>query len=266
MIYVIIAIAALMALALFTMWKKKLVVSEYTVKAPVDMDLLILSDLHSMDFGVDQRELLDLVDALPFDAILMPGDIFDDKVDDTKGYEFVEGIKKYKCYYILGNNEIISGKAELHMKKLASMGITVLNDGKAIYKADEKQVEIWGFRDRHLWRMKDYAAHVARTLASDTDYNDYRIVLSHKPLTKDEFKDLNADLIIAGHAHGGQWRLPPVNNGVFAPNQGIFPKYAGGVYEANGRYEVVSRGLARGLKLVPRLNNPPEIVLLHLRK
>ena len=50
MIYVIIAIAALMVLAFFIMWKKKLVVSEYTVKAPVDMDLIILSDLHSMDF------------------------------------------------------------------------------------------------------------------------------------------------------------------------------------------------------------------------
>lgn len=266
MIYLIIGIALLMALAFFIMWKKKLVVSEYTVKAPVDMDLLILSDLHSMDFGENQRELLDLVDSIPFDAILMPGDIFDDKIDDKKGYEFIEGIKEYKCYYILGNNEIISGKAELHMKELASMGITVLDDGKAIYKADDKQVEIWGFRDRHPWRMKDYAAHVARTLDSDTDSHDYRIVLSHKPLTRNEFEDINADLIIAGHAHGGQWRLPPINNGVFAPNQGIFPKYAGGVYEANGRCEVVSRGLARGLKLVPRLNNPPEIVLLHLRK
>lgn len=64
MIYVIIAIAALMALALL-MWKKKLVVSEYTVKAQVDMDLLILSDLHSMNFGEGQRELLDIVDVLP---------------------------------------------------------------------------------------------------------------------------------------------------------------------------------------------------------
>ena len=259
-------IAGVLLLAFFIMWKKKLVVSEYTVKAPMDMDLLILSDLHSMDFGENQRELLDMVDSLTFDAILLPGDIFDDKVDDKKGYEFIEGIKKYDCYYILGNNEIISGKAEQHMKELASMGITVMDDGKTIIKADEKEIEIRGFRDRHPWRMKDYAAHVARKLEADTDKSDYRIVLSHKPLTRDQFKDINADLIIAGHAHGGQWRLPPINNGVFAPNQGIFPNYAGGVYEANGRCEVVSRGLARGLKLVPRLNNPPEIVLLHLRK
>ena len=81
MIYLYIALAVLMALALL-MWKKNLVVSEYTVKAPVDMDLLVLSDLHSMNFGENQRELLDIVDSLPFDAILMPGDIYDVKVDD----------------------------------------------------------------------------------------------------------------------------------------------------------------------------------------
>lgn len=263
MIYIILV---LLLLAFFIMWKKKLVVTEYTVAAPIDMDILILSDLHSMNFGVDQRELLDIVDSLDFDIITLPGDIFDDSVDDAKGYEFAEGIKNYECYYILGNNEVLSGKAEAHMKKLAAMGIHTLDDAKAIYKADDKQVEIWGFRDRHPWRVKEYAAHLSHTLAMDTDFNDYRIVLSHKPLTKDEFKDINADLIIAGHAHGGQWRLPPINNGVFAPNQGIFPKYAGGAYERDGKYEVVSRGLARGLKLVPRLNNPPEIVLLHLRK
>lgn len=263
MIYIILV---LLLLAFFIMWKKKLVVTEYTVAAPIDMDILILSDLHSMNFGVDQRELLDLVDSLDFDIITLPGDIFDDSVDDAKGYEFAEGIKNYECYYILGNNEVLSGKAEAHMKKLAAMGITVLDDDKANIQKNGKTVEIWGFRDRHPWRMKEYAAHLDRTLASDTDSYDYRIVLSHKPITKDQFKDINADLIIAGHAHGGQWRLPPINNGVFAPNQGLFPKYAGGLYEANGKYEVVSRGLARGLKLVPRLNNPPEIVLLHLRK
>lgn len=263
MIYIILAAALL---AFFIMWKKDLVVTEYEVKAEIDMDILILSDLHSMNFGEGQRELLDIVDRLDFDIITLPGDIFDDSVDDAKGYEFAEGIKNYECYYILGNNEVLSGKAEQHMKKLASMGITVLDDDKAIIQKNGKTVEIWGFRDRHPWRMKEYAAHLDRTLASDADGHDYRIVLSHKPLTKDEFKDLNADLIIAGHAHGGQWRLPPINNGVFAPNQGLFPKYAGGAYEANGKYEVVSRGLARGLKLVPRLNNPPEIVLLHLRK
>ena len=263
MIYIILV---LLLLAFFIMWKKKLVVTEYTVAAPINMDILILSDLHSMKFGEGQRELLDLVDSLDFDITLLPGDIFDDSVDDAKGYEFAEGIKNYECYYILGNNEVLSGKAEAHMKKLAAMGITVLDDDKANIQKNGKTVEIWGFRDRHPWRMKEYAAHLDRTLASDTDGHDYRIVLSHKPLTKDEFKDINADLIIAGHAHGGQWRLPPINNGVFAPNQGLFPKYAGGVYEANGKYEVVSRGLARGLKLVPRLNNPPEIVLLHLRK
>lgn len=264
MIYIILT-GIIIALFLI-MWKKELVVREYTVKAAVDMDVVIASDLHSMNFGEGQKELLDKISALDIDMILMPGDIFDDSASDGKAYEFIEGIRRYESYYILGNNELLSGKAELHMKELSKNGVHVLDDGKAIIKKDGKTIEIWGFRDRHPWRMKDYAAHVERKLAADASKRDYRIVLSHKPLTREQFKSLDADIVIAGHAHGGQWRLPPINNGVFAPNQGLFPKYAGGVYEENGKYEVVSRGLARGLKLVPRLNNPPELVLLHLRK
>lgn len=264
MIYII--LLGIIIILFFIMWKKELVVREYTVCAAVDMDILIASDLHSMNFGEGQKELLNKISALDTDMILMPGDIFDDSASDAKAYEFIEGIKDYESYYILGNNELLSGKAELHMKELSKNGVHVLDDGKAIIKKDGKTVEIWGFRDRHPWRMKDYAAHVKRKLDEDDSERDYRIVLSHKPLTKEQFKDLDADIVIAGHAHGGQWRLPPINNGVFAPNQGLFPKYAGGVYEAEGKYEVVSRGLARGLKLVPRLNNPPELVLLHLRK
>lgn len=265
MIYIILAL--LLALAIFLiMWKKELALSEYTVTAPIDMDLVIVSDLHSMPFGAGQRELLDKVDSLDFDIVLMPGDIFDDKVDDANSYTFLNGVKNYDCYYILGNNEIISGKAEEYVKCLKAMGINVLQDEKISIARDGKNIEIYGFTDRHPWRMKDYARHVKSKLDNDKTTRDYRIVMSHKPLTKEEFADMDLDLLIAGHAHGGQWRLPPINNGVFAPNQGLFPKYAGGIYEARGKYEVVSRGLARGLKLVPRLNNPPEIVLLHLRK
>lgn len=263
MIYIILV---LLLLAFFIMWKKDLVVTEYTVAAPIDMDILILSDLHSMNFGEGQRELLDLVDSLDFDIITLPGDIFDDSVDDARGYEFAEGIKNYECYYILGNNEVLSGKAELHMKNMRSLGIHTLDDEKRVITKDTNRIAIYGFTDRDALSMKDLAGIVETSLDKESETYDYSIVLAHKPFARKYFGKFKADLVICGHAHGGQWRLPPINNGVFAPNQGIFPKYAGGVYEANGRYEVVSRGLARGLKLVPRLNNPPEIVLLHLRK
>ena len=69
---------------------------------------------------------------------------------------------------------------------------------------------------------------------------------------------------MAGHAHGGQWRLPGLINGLLAPNQGLFPKYAGGLYDLNGQTMVVSRGLARESTRIPRFFNRPELVVLEL--
>ena len=71
-------------------------------------------------------------------------------------------------------------------------------------------------------------------------------------------------MILAGHAHGGQWRLPGLINGLAAPNQGLFPRYAGGRYDLEGTVLVVSRGLARETTRLPRIFNRPELVLLDL--
>ena len=76
--------------------------------------------------------------------------------------------------------------------------------------------------------------------------------------------ELDADLILSGHAHGGQFRLPLVG-GVYAPDQGFFPDYDEGLYDLGDRFLVVSRGL--GNSLFPlRINNRPEIVSITLDK
>ena len=87
-------------------------------------------------------------------------------------------------------------------------------------------------------------------------------MLSHRPELFESYVSREFDLVVCGHAHGGQWRLPGLINGVYAPNQGLFPKYAGGEYEKNGTTMIVSRGLARRMDIVPRIFNPPELVVI----
>lgn len=73
------------------------------------------------------------------------------------------------------------------------------------------------------------------------------------------------DLVLAGHAHGGQWLIPFVGRGGYSPNQHFFPKYVDGSYRlANGGEMLVSRGLARESTPLPRLFNPPEILSVKL--
>ena len=73
----------------------------------------------------------------------------------------------------------------------------------------------------------------------------------------------DADLIVSGHAHGGQWRIPRLMNGFYAPGQGFFPRYAGGLYDMGSYSFVVGRGLSNPT-IVPRIFNPPEIMIIEL--
>ena len=83
----------------------------------------------------------------------------------------------------------------------------------------------------------------------------YRILLCHHPEYYPRYlKRRDIDLVLSGHAHGGQWRIG--SQGIFAPSQGLFPRLTDGVHD--GRL-VISRGLSNRAP-VPRLNNPPEIV------
>ena len=95
--------------------------------------------------------------------------------------------------------------------------------------------------------------------------DEFNILLAHRPSFVKTYLDYGFDLILTGHAHGGQWRIPGILNGTFAPDEGFFPKYAGGLYSFdNGTEMIVSRGLARESTRVPRIFNRPELVIVEL--
>ena len=98
--------------------------------------------------------------------------------------------------------------------------------------------------------------------ASDNGY--FTVLLSHKPEYFETYCTYDFDLVLCGHAHGGQWRIPYVVNGFFAPGQGFFPKYAGGEYNSDTMTMIVSRGLSLKHFYVPRIFNRPELVVIDI--
>jgi predicted MPP superfamily phosphohydrolase len=91
----------------------------------------------------------------------------------------------------------------------------------------------------------------------------YSILLSHRPELFHIYVDNNIDLVLSGHAHGGQFRIPFIG-GIVAPNQGLFPKYDAGLFGEKETNMIVSRGI--GNSIIPfRFNNPPEIIIIELQ-
>ena len=237
--------------------------------------IALVTDLHSCNYGKNQRELVEAIYAEQPDLILLGGDIFDDDLPDENAIIFLQKIgSKYPCYYVTGNHEYWSGSRAFaeKMAALETCGIirlsgevtTVEIQGTRLYICGVDDPYAWadsyGFTERTESSFQEQVAHVA-ALADDKLYS---ILLTHRPELLNVYSKYDFDLVLAGHAHGGQWRIPGILNGLWAPNQGLFPVYTGGRYEKNGTVMIVSRGLARESTRVPRLYNRPELVMIEL--
>lgn len=243
------------------------------VKTPVRIALI--SDLHSCEYGKNQQELIDAVVHQNPDLVLMTGDIFDDKLSDDNTERFLQRIgKRYPCYYVTGNHEHWSGTGAFSekMEILENCGVHRLqgtcetvfiqNTAINICGVDDPDASLTASTDPNHDTMDFFQQiHHVGELSKN---GNYTILLSHRP----EFFDLYAaggfDLALCGHAHGGQFRIPGIVNGLFAPNQGFFPKYAGGEYREGQTTMIVSRGLARESTRIPRFYNRPELAIIDL--
>lgn len=235
-----------------------------------DLRILMLSDLHSGIYGKEQGQLLYFVKREQPDLILLCGDIVDDKYPQDGAKQLLSQITDIApCYYVSGNHEFWSGNAESIFRMIESYGIRVLrNEGEEIQIQDiplticgvddpasvgGHQKRTYGDRDAYLKTLESF---------DNVATERFAILLAHRPEYIKEYAKHPFDLTLCGHAHGGQWRIPYLMNGLIAPNQGLFPSYAGGQYTCGQMTEIVGRGLLRDWK--PRLFNPPEIVVVDI--
>ena len=224
--------------------------------------LALITDLHSCGYGPGQGELLDAVRRAAPDLVLLGGDILDDRLPPDHGLELLAALAaEYPCWYVTGNHEFWSGKAALYKETLRGMGIAVLEGDRVTVEVRGQALDLCGLDDPAAGEDR-WAEQLAACAAGDE--GRYTVLLTHRPERVEAYRAGRFDLILAGHAHGGQWRIPGLVNGVIAPNQGLFPPYAGGCYALGASTLVVSRGLARESTRIPRFYNRPELVLVDL--
>ena len=264
------------ALILWTLWgNTALQLNSYAVasrRLPDSFDgyrIAQVSDLHNAELGEDNIKLLNMLREAQPDMIAITGDLIDSRNTDVDiAFQFVQkAVEIAPCYYVTGNHEARISEYEELEARMASVGVVILKDISTEIRIGEDTITLIGVDDPSF--QTDYlfgdseAVMSSKLTALHTDGDGFTILLSHRPELFEIYKSHDIDLVLSGHAHGGQFRLPFIG-GIVAPNQGFFPKYDVGLYTEGHTNMLVSRGI--GNSILPfRINNRPEVLLVELK-
>lgn len=267
-------ITCLIAILMIGAFYNGLVTRSYTVATnktePVEtIRIVLIADLHSHIYGEKQKDIIGLIKKQKPDIIALAGDIADDVEPLIGTKQLLEGIEGLApVYYVSGNHEYWSDDIKSIKALMREYGVFVLESSYDRIKVKNTDLIIAGVDDPEAARYEktdiDWQEEMYRAFEVIENESCYKILLAHRPELANLYKALSFDLVLSGHSHGGQVIIPFILNGLFAPNQGWFPKYAGGIYKYEGMTHIVSRGVSFN-PYIPRIFNPPEIDVIDIK-
>lgn len=225
------------------------------------LNIVQISDLHNANFGKNNEKLIRAIDELAPDMIAITGDIVDSNHTNISiALHFVnEMAKKYPVYYVSGNHEYWLDDEQRNelFAGMQDAGAVILKNEKTAIDTGQNSITLIGLDDQNLHDT------TLSSIIETCDKNIFSLVLAHEPQYIDTYCEAGADLVLTGHAHGGQVILPFLGP-LIAPDQGFFPKYTAGKFQQESTTMYVSRGL--GNSVIPvRLFNYPEIVCIKIQ-
>ena len=274
--FLAVVVIVLVALVIWIAWgNTALELNTYTIsssKLPQSFDgyrIAHVSDLHNAEMGKDNEKLLTILRDADPDMIAITGDLIDSRSTNVEiALNFIrEAVKIAPCYYVTGNHEARVNEYDELKSGMESAGVIVLEDAQTEISLDGDTITLIGVNDPSY--QTDYLFGDSETVMNTkleelhTENGEFTVLLSHRPELFDTYADHGLDLVLSGHAHGGQFRLPFIG-GLVAPNQGLFPEYDAGIYTEGNTNMLVSRGI--GNSILPfRINNRPEVILIELQ-
>ena len=227
-----------------------------------------ISDLHDAQIGENNEKLVAMTAETEPDCIVLTGDFVDSsRFHPERSLSVAESLVKIApVYYVSGNHEAILPDEDYQALTdgLRGLGVCVLEDESAELTRDGQSIRLIGLTDIgfHPGTLEEKKDALRTALSALLPEDEFSVTLAHRPELMDVYTECGAPLVLSGHAHGGQIRLPGIG-GLIAPGQGLFPKYTEGKYEENGTTLVVSRGIGNSV-LPLRVNDRPQIVVVQL--
>ncbi len=243
-----------------------------TNKKNIDLHIAVVADLHTKD----PAPVIEALKKIRPQAILCTGDMFkrfepENEIKNKSGFVFFEeAVKVAPIYYCFGNHEIegeerpeypmVSGYRSVPayvIQNLKNLGIHMIFDE---YEPFNNSIYFGGLVSARWKEPQIPNMDFAEKFSS---LDGYKILICHHPEYYEKYlKNIDVDMILSGHAHGGQWRI--FGRGVFAPGQGLFPKYTSGIHDNK---LIISRGCSNNTRYmyIPRFFNPREVLSIKIK-
>ena len=222
------------------------------------LKILHISDIHGNNPEKMNLDIWQAIEPLDFDMAVITGDLVVDKMEQVNPHlpSIHRLSRRVPVFYVEGNHE--ERFFEEISDVLKNVGVTVLANECQTWKiGNYGQVPIIGLRDCRTKRVKRINDSMKLLSAYD---GGFHLILSHEPQIFKQLKSLRLGLMLSGHTHGGQVRIPTLPT-LYAPGQGFLPKYGDGWYSEGDNMMYVSKGI--GVTVFPvRLFNRPEIAVI----
>lgn len=231
-------------------------INRYAVSCNIErvINFAHISDLHDTEYGY----LFNIINSLSPDFIAITGDAVHNNIRYKNGISALKSLTNIcPVFFSLGNHEALLGTQIFYLLKSSS--VHILNNSHIFFNGIKIGGLTSGYFDTEQKMFKSTPIPDINWLSKFEDGSSFKLLLCHHPEYYIPYiKDKKVNLILSGHAHGGQWRF--FGRGVFAPGQGIFPKYTSGIYD---KRLIVNRGASNPIS-IPRINNKTEIGFISL--
>ncbi len=224
-----------------------------------EIKIALFSDLHLGVYTAPQflEKVLETVKTQQPDIILIPGDFIYGMPESDLDKAFSPfATVSTPIYAVAGNHDSQapgSIPSEIVRQKISAYGVQFVDNDRLSLKIQEKEVIILGLSD--LWEKK-MDTTVLETIAEEQN----TILLVHNPDTLHYIESYPIDLVVAGHTHGGQIRIPFLYKKFLPSEYG----YERGWYETAGYKMYVTSGIGE-VGLPMRFGVPPEVVMIRAR-
>ena len=244
-ILISILIVLAVVFAVWVIWdNQRIVVTEIEVKSErlpekfAGYRIAHVTDLHNDEFGKENEKLLAVIEGTKPDMIAITGDLLDSRRTDLKkAINFVQkAVQIAPCYYVTGNHEsrMKEEYAELE-KEMQKAGVVVLRNDRQTLEKDGVQITVAGIDDPRFVLSTDKVEKMENKVGKTLDkvlegvpQEQFTLLLSHRPELFELYSEKKLDVVLTGHVHGGQIRIPNIG-GIIGPGQGLLPDYDAGL-------------------------------------